>query len=337
MADRPVKFQLIAERVGSRVLEGNLLGDPVERELLMIAPEDASEDASAHRDLPLVFVLAGYSGRGRSIVEDHPWSEGLLRRMDRLAREGRIGPMVAVLPDCFTRYGGSQYLNSTATGRYEDYLWQELLPEVRRRFSVGRIGIVGKSSGGYGAIVQAMRHPQIISAAASHSGDMYFEYCYLADFPKVARDLRRGGIDGFLARFDAAAKKREGAFMTTMDILAMAACYSPDEGQPHGFALPFDVETGEIRGEVWSRWLARDPVRMLDEPKHVEALRGLRLLHIECGNRDEFLLDAGARIFASRLRALGVTHDHEEFDDSHMEVQYRYDTSLPKLWRALAG
>ena len=326
-----MKFQLIVERVSSRALEGNPLGDPVERELLLIAPEDAA----AQRDLPLVFVLAGYTGRGRSILEDHPWSEGLLRRMDRLAREGRIGPMIAALPDCFTRYGGSQYLNSAATGRYEDYLWQDLLPEVRRGFSIGRIGVAGKSSGGYGAIVQAMRHPEIISAAAVHSGDMYFEYCYRGDFPKAARELRSGGVPGFLARFDAERKKLGSSLLEAMDILAMAACYSPARDAPHGFALPFEPATGEIRPEVWARWLAHDPVRMLDNPEYVTALRRLRLLHIDCGARDEYFLDLGTRIFSSRLTALGVAHDHEEYDDGHFSVQYRYDTSLPKLWQAL--
>jgi hypothetical protein len=31
-----------------------------------------------------------------------------------------------------------------------------------------------------------------------------------------------------------------------------------------------------------------------------------------------------------------VPHEHEEFDDGHMEIQYRYDVSLPKLVKALS-
>ncbi len=331
MSEAPPLFELRSPRVTGESLVGNPLGDPVERELLMIAPRDAER----HRELPAVFVLAGFTGLGRSITEDHPWSEGLLTRMNRLAREGRIGPMVAVLPDCFTRYGGSQYINSAATGRYEDYLWQDLLPEVRRRFSIGRVGIVGKSSGGYGAIVQAMRHPETIAAAAVHSGDMYFEYCYRGDFPKSIRELRQGGIDGFMARFAAERKKLSSPLADVMDIVAMAACYSPDETAPAGIALPFDLATGELREEVWQRWLQHDPVRMLEQPAHVAALRQLRLLHLECGDRDQYFLELGTRIFSQRLAALGVAHDHEEFDDDHSSVQYRYDVSLPKLWQAL--
>ena len=64
--------------------------------------------------------------------------------------------------------------------------------------------IGGKSSGGFGALVLAMRHPDLFSAVASHAGDMYFELSVLPDLAVAARTLRRhGGIDGFLPQFEA--------------------------------------------------------------------------------------------------------------------------------------
>jgi enterochelin esterase family protein len=53
--------------------------------------------------------------------------------------------------------------------------------------------VLGKSSGGYGAMVLGMRHPDVFQALACHSGDMYFEYCYQADFPKAVDILRKHG------------------------------------------------------------------------------------------------------------------------------------------------
>ena len=104
---------------------------------------------------------------------------------------------IVVMPDCFTRYGGSQYLNSSATGRYEDHLVRELVPSgrphVRTMADPGARAVVGKSSGGYGALVLAMRHPDVFGLVASHSGDCYFEYCYLPDFPKCLDVLARHG------------------------------------------------------------------------------------------------------------------------------------------------
>jgi hypothetical protein len=40
--------------------------------------------------------------------------------------------------------------------------------------------------------------------------------------------------------------------------------------------LPFDLQTGRLVEDVWARWLARDPVRMV--PAHADALRGLRAI-----------------------------------------------------------
>jgi hypothetical protein len=71
--------------------------------------------------------------------------------------------------------------------------------------------------------------------------------------------------------------------------------------------------------------------------RYTDALRSLRLLFLHCGTRDEFHLHFGARRFVQRLRALGIAYEHEEFDDGHMDIDYRYDVSLPKLAKGLAA
>src|SRR2546421_10487418 len=99
-------------------------------------------------------------------------------------------PMIVPMVDCFTRVGGNQYINSTATGRYDDYLRKEIVPLVESKYRVSRRGIWGKSSGGYGSIVQGMLHPETWSALAGHSGDALFEFCYITDFPKALAAVR---------------------------------------------------------------------------------------------------------------------------------------------------
>ncbi len=325
------RFRVVVERFRSRLLEGNPLGDPVERDLHLVVPETLEPG----RKLPVVWCLVGYGGVGKMLLRDDPWEEGLRERLDRLLREGRVGPGIYVLPDCFTRYGGSQYLNSTATGPYEDYLWKELLPFVTSKYPCGRHGVMGKSSGGFGALVQGMRHPEILSAVACHSGDAAFEYCYLGDIPKFLDAIgQKGGLDRFLAAFDSAPKKRDGRWMTAMNLLAMAAAYSPRPGgSTLGIDFPCDLVTGEMRDDVWKRWLDWDPLRMVD--RHAAALKGMRLVFLDCGTKDEFHLQYGARMLDRRLQALGVRHIYEEFDDGHMGISYRYERSLPLLWEAL--
>jgi S-formylglutathione hydrolase FrmB len=120
-----------------------------------------------------------------------------------------------------------------------------------------------------------------------------------------------------------------------LNIIAMAAAYSPNPKNPPAYCdLPFDVATGAIRDDVWSRWLEHDPVRMAE--RHAPGLKRLRLLYLDCGTEDEFFLDLGARLLAGRLADLGVAREYEEFEDGHMDISYRYDVSLPKLSAALA-
>ena len=94
------------------------------------------------------------------------------------------------------------------------------------------------------------------------------------------------------------------------------------------------ADPARVRETVWAKWLERDPVRFL--PRRSAAIRGLKSVFVDCGTRDEFHLQYGARMVAGRLRRLGIHHVHEEFDGGHTNVQYRYDRSFVLLSRALA-
>ena len=88
-----------------------------------------------------------------------------------------------------------------------------------------------------------------------------------------------------------------------------------------------------MREDVWSRWLEWDPVYLVD--KHLAALKSLKLIYLDAGLRDEFQLQFGARIFCQRLKNRGIKYIHEEFDDGHMNIPYRYDDSLKAISDAL--
>jgi enterochelin esterase family protein len=180
-------------------------------------------------------------------------------------------------------------------------------------------------------MVLGMRHPKVFQALACHSGDMYFEYCYQPDFPKAVDILRKhGGVRRFLKAWEKMTKRMAGNLHAAVNTIAMAACYSP---RGRSFDLPFDEKTGEIRPAVWKRWKALDPIEMLD--RHAKNLKKLRGVFVDCGTRDQFALHHGARIFAAKARHLGVRLVHEEFDDDHSSISYRYDRSLPLLLRYL--
>lgn len=330
------RSQIIYLEHESHVLAGNPLGDPVARSLpVYVPPSYHADDASRY---PVIWVLAPFTSWGERFFNLQAWDENIVQRMDRLVREKKIPPAILAFPDCFTRYGGSQYVNSVATGRYEDYLLEELIPflDGQLRTLPGREhrGVLGYSSGGFGALWLAMRHPDCFSAVASHSGDMAFEFCYWPDIPGAIRALEdAGGVSAFL---DGIGKGRDKTrdWWSALNLLAMSACYSPNPAVEYGFDLPFELYTGEIRSEVWDRWLAFDPVRMATD--RVEALKSLRMLYFDCGTRDEYNLFLGARRLHQLLDQRDVPHIYEEYEGGHFNVTWRYEVSLPLLTKALA-
>src|SRR5262249_48225790 len=143
-----------------------------------------------------------------------------------------------------------------------------------------------------------------------------------------------GGPARWLEKFWADENRHRKKHMKALNVLAMAAHYSPNPSSPHlGIDLPFDLETGAFRPDVWARWREWDPVNLV--AKHATALRGSRLLYVDCGSRDEFSLHWGARALVAEMRKFGLSPHYEEFDDGHMSISYRYDVSVPLLARAL--
>jgi len=320
--------------VESRVLQGNPLGDPTAREVRVYLPAGFG----AAQKLPLLVDLVGYTGSGLSHTNWRPFTENVPERLDRLIGEGKMGPVVVAFPDCFTRLGGNQYINSAAMGRYEDFLTDEVVPFVESQLGcggTGRRGVFGKSSGGYGAIIHGMRRPDIWAALACHSGDMAFEMSYLVEMPLVLNALAKHdrSIEKFIGYFEQVRKPKSSDTMV-LGALAMAATYDPDPTQFLGIRLPVDLETAELIPERWQNWLAHDPALAVD--RYADNLRKLKAIYIDCGDEDQYHLHYGARRLHRALDRLKIGHTYEEFPDNHSDVDYRMDVSLPFLEKALA-
>lgn len=323
----------------SIVLQDNPPGDPATRTLAVYLPPGYQDDPD--RRYPVIWVLASFTSWGERLFNLQAWDENIVERMDRLIGEGTCQPALMAFPDAFTRYGGSQYINSTATGRYEDYIVGELVPLVDAHFRTlaarDHRAVMGHSSGGYGALTLAMRHPDVFGAAACHSGDMLFEACYWPDIPGAIRAYERaGGVAAFLRSLASVTRPRDKSrdWFNAVNITAMSACYSPNPAAEVGFDLPFDPYTGLIRQDVWAEWKAKDPVDAAR--KHADALRSLRLLYFDCGTADEYNLFLGARVLDTILDELDVPHVYDEHDSGHGNINWRYDISLPLLSNHIA-
>ncbi|PWE18776.1 enterochelin esterase [Marinicauda salina] len=330
--DHP-KGALTRIEIDSNAVAGNLLGDSPRRAVDVYVP--AGHDGAG---LPLLIDLAGFTGSGLGRTAWKNFGENVPERLDRLIGDGAMPPVVVAFPDGFTRLGGNQYINSPVFGDWTDFLADELAPEIESRFACGgegKRGLYGKSSGGYGALVNAMLRPETWAAAGCMSGDAGFDVAHGSDFPKALRALdRAGGVEAFIAGFEAAPKPK-GEDIHVLMILAMAASYDPDPDSYLGIRLPVTPDTCERIPDRWANWMAWDPAEMVRT--RGEALKGLKALHIECGDRDQYDLLYGQRRIHKRLEDLGVPHRYEEFPDDHSSLDYRLDRVLPFLAEGLAG
>ncbi|HEY5099730.1 MAG TPA: alpha/beta hydrolase-fold protein [Gaiellaceae bacterium] len=300
----------------SAALVGNPLGDPAQRPLWVYEPPGA-EGAT----LPAVYLIQGFTGQVDMWRNRSAFRPTVLELVDDLRAPARV-----VFVDAWTSYGGSQFLDSPGVGNYHTYLCEDVVGFVDERYPTSARAIAGKSSGGYGAMVTAMLRPDVFAGLATHAGDALFELCYLPDFRDAVRALRDhydGSFDAFWQDFRSRPAFSKATDHALINTFAMAECYSPGE-------LPFDPATGELKPDVWERWLAWDPVRMVDG--HADSLRGLRAVYIDAGKRDDFYLDLGAEAFRRALERIGVTDVFFElFEATHSAIEYRYPIALRYL------
>ena len=326
--------------VHSELLEGNPLGDPASRPLYVYRPPGIGP-GDAETRVPAVYVLQGFTGQLDAWLNRSPFETTFPERLDAMFAAGACPPAIVVMVDAWTSLGGSQFINSTSTGRYLDYLCDEVVPFVDAHYPTladsDHRALTGKSSGGYGAMVVPMERPGVFGALNSHAGDSLFEVCYLPEFPRVARDLRdrfEGSIEVFHRELAAAGHFDYGRFGAVLEMWGYACCYSPDPDRPGSALLPFEIATGRLIDEVWARWLTHDPVRMVAD--HVSELQAMRAILLEAGRSDEYYLDLGAQAVSAELTRHGITNELELFEGRHGGISHRYPGAIARLIEAMA-
>ena len=321
----------------STVLRGNPLGDPHERPLWVYTPP--GYDAEPDRRYPAVYVIQGYTGHITMWRNRSAYRQPFIETADQLFAEGKAPPAIVVYVDAWTKYGGSQFVDSPGTGNYHTYLCDEVVPWVDEHYltldAPQHRGITGKSSGGFGAFITPMLRPDLFGGLASHAGDALYELVYVKEFGDCVRFLREydGDIWKWWADFTSRVAFTKKGDDTLLITLGVAACFSADDDGT--VRLPFNTTTGQLIPELWDKWLAWDPVRMVS--KHADALRGLTAIWIDGGKSDEWYLDLGGEAVVAELAKIGVTDVHFElFEGTHGGIDYRYPLSLAYLAERLS-
>jgi S-formylglutathione hydrolase FrmB len=292
----------------------NRIGDPARARVRVYLPPSYGE--SGTRRYPVIYLLHGAGNTDRSWMGDRSGFAGVPAIMDSLIRARAVQDMIVVMPNATNRLGASWYLNSSTTGRWEDFISGDLVRWTDARFRTivrpeGR-GIAGASMGGFGALMIAMRHGDAFSAAYAAS-PCCTDRLTIFD---VTRDRGAWNAVAAVASYDDLRK----ATSRTRLLLSLAAAFIPDSTTPPlYFAFPF-----ERRGDRWvanssvlAQWDANVPIRIL--PAHAAALRRLRALQLDHGRNDATVSIREALALDSALTRAQVPHGFELYDGGHFD------------------
>ncbi len=332
----PLSGRMERFSVDSELLQ-NRLGDPTLREVLVHIPQQADSAMQNGEPVAVIIYLAPFTSSGPQRAGWKAFAETLPQRHERLIAEGKMKATILVFPDTFTSLGGNQFVDSPVMGNWSSWLSQCLKPEISKRYSTnGRFALVGKSSGGYGALYNAMMQNNAWTAIASHSGDVGFELMYKPTFAETITHLAAHGSAAKYVENVLQSASLSGADFHSLMMCALAASYDAKpitSDNPLGITLPVSFDKCLIDEQSWNNWMKFDPLTLVESAK--ENLQGLTALYIDCGNRDQYHIHYGSRALVERLSDLGISHQWQEFDGSHSSIDYRLDTSLPLLSEAL--
>jgi S-formylglutathione hydrolase FrmB len=302
--------RIVSDTFVARSLRGNLVGDDIERKVLVYLPP--TYDTAPQRRYPVIYLLHGYGVRIES------WDDGRIKDlrikddMNRLIAAREIGEMIVVMPDSRNRYAGSHYANSSVTGGWADAIARDLVEHVDRKYRTIALpesrGLAGWSMGGVGALSLAMQYPGVYgSVYALSSGRMDFAHASPINDEvwKRVLELQRNHPASYEFKIPEEVPE--------LRAISFAAAFSPNPNRrPFMADLPVQLVDDKLKiiPSVWQQWLAHDPVALVKT--HASDLRALRAFQFDCDASDPNV--EANREFSRALRVARVPHVYEEYD-----------------------
>jgi S-formylglutathione hydrolase len=292
-------------KVHGKSLEGNLEGDSPDRDVTIYLPP--GYDANRNQRYPVVYILHGYlftdqywTGTGVSIPGANMPGANVTAAMDNLIARGKAKPMIVVMPNAYSTYGGSMYSSSVTTGDWETYIAEDLVAymDTHYRTIPDRLsrGLAGHSMGGYGAIRIGMKRPDVYSSLYIMSA------CCLINNPlpsppptsKQSNTTDTGGA-------------------SQMNF-AWSAAFSPNPKNPPRY---FDEPTreGHLQPLVVAKWHAASPLAMIDQ--YVTNLRKYHAIMLDVGMQDQYGLAGQNKQLEQMMTDFGIIHTFETYEGDH--------------------
>ena len=299
--------QLVVRRFTAPSLKGNPAGERADRRISIYLPPGYAHSGRAY---PVLYYLHGYSFNDSTTVV---WLN-LVHLMDTAIAAGIIRPMIVVIPDNYTRYGGSWYTNSSFTGHWADYIAKDVVNYVDQHFRTLKSRdsrcVAGVSMGGNGALRMGMLFPETF-------GMVYSSSAAILNWSE--------GINPSIPAFREIARARtandieEGSRARIM--ADVARTWSPDAHRAPFYADMPSTLIGDslmIDTAVVRKWAANLPFYMIND--HLAALKSLRALKMDWGRNDENPFNPATNLeFSKKLEQLGVRHFAEAYLGGHAD------------------
>jgi enterochelin esterase-like enzyme len=283
--------------VHGKSLEGNLSGDPADREVFVYLPP--SYATARKRHYPVVYFLHGYSVTAERYVQ----FLALPASIDRALSAGKLQDMIVVLPDAMTPFGGSMYSNSITTGDWEAFVARDLVGYIDAHYrSIPRRtarGLAGHSMGGYGTLRIGMKYADTFVALYAMSG------CCLD--PRGV-----GAADAALEKLTTADEVAKIAVFGRTT-LASSAAWAPDAGRPP-FFMDLPTQDGQPQPDVLARYTANAPSVMVAQ--YAAQLKTYRAIMMDVGLQDPLI--GGNAATDRALTRVGVPHSYVNYEGTHM-------------------
>lgn len=291
-----IKLHIIA-------LEGNLIGDPADRDVTVYLPPSYASNPDSR--YPVLYMLHGFTDTDSQWFgwEDH-WIN-LQDVIEQSIAEGLSKEMIVVMPNAYNRFKGSMYASSATVGDWETFIAKELVSHIDANYRTlakqESRGLAGHSMGGYGTMRLGMKYPEVFSSIYALSP------CCMDGGATTNSELITK-LEGFTA------DQIEGASFFEIAILATSAAFAPNPQNPP-FYLDLPAKNGEPRQEVVNKIIANRTLSIVDQ--YIPNLKKLKAIGMDAGLQDRSISESTKKLH-ELLDAYQVPHQYESYEGDHL-------------------
>ncbi|MDE0560288.1 alpha/beta hydrolase-fold protein [Algoriphagus sp. NF] len=310
-------------KIHSQALEGNLIGDPAERDVTVYLPP--SYASNSDRRFPVLYMLHGFTDTDSQWFgwEDH-WIN-LQDVIEQSLAAGLSKEMIVVMPNAYNTFKGSMYASSATIGDWETFVTQELVSYMDKNYRTipdkNSRGLAGHSMGGYGTLRLGMKNPDIYAAIYALSP------CCMdgaaSTNPELMKKLERLTPD----------QLAETSFFE-IAALATSAAFAPNPQNPPLY-LDLPAKDGEPQQEVINKIIANRTLNFVDQ--YILNLKKFKAIGMDAGLQDRGISEATKKLH-ELLESYEIPHFYESYEGDHLNrIAERIKTkALPFFSESLA-